>query len=147
MILGVGTDLVDIRRIEGSLERFGVRFVTRLFTAAEQAQAERRTQGRAAAYAKRFAAKEAGAKALGSGFADGVAWRDLEVVSAAGGAPTLELAGGALRRLNALTPEGMIARVHLSLSDEYPFALAFVTISAVPAGPLPSLVPITAPPT
>ena len=147
MILGIGTDLVDIRRIERSLERFGDRFLARVFTAAEQAHAERRAQGRAAAYAKRFAAKEACAKALGTGFAGGVVWRDLEVVSGPGGAPAMELAGGALHRLNALTPEGMIARVHLSLTDEYPLAQAFVTISAAQAGLLPPLVPITAPPT
>ena len=147
MILGIGTDLVDIRRIERSLERFGARFIDRLFTRAERAVAEARPRGRGAAYAKRWAAKEACAKALGTGFAHGVLWRDLEVISGPGGAPAMELAGGALHRLNAMTPEGMIARVHLSLSDEYPLAQAFVTISAVPAGLVPILVPTTAPPT
>ena len=147
MILGIGTDLVDIRRIERSLERFGVRFAARLFTESEQAAAESRARGRAAFYAKRFAAKEACAKALGTGFAAGVFWRDIEVTSGPDGAPVIELAGGALHRLNAVTPEGMIARVHLSLSDDHPFALAFVTISAVSAGLPANPVPFTATPT
>ncbi len=143
MILGIGTDLVDIRRIERSLERYGERFAGRIFTEAERARAERSPSGRAAAYAKRFAAKEACAKALGTGFAAGVFWRDLGVVGGGvvggpAGAPAMELTGGALHRLNAITPEGMIARVHLSLTDEYPLAQAFVTISAVSAG-LPAI--------
>ncbi|MEI6558008.1 MAG: holo-ACP synthase [Rhodospirillaceae bacterium] len=147
MILGIGTDLVDIRRIEHALDRFGVRLLDRLFTPAEQARAERLpSPGRAAAYAKRFAAKEACAKALGTGVAAGVFWRDLGVVSAPGGAPAMELTGGALHRLNAITPEGMIARVHLSLTDEYPLAQAFVTISAAAAG-LPAIPVPTASPT
>jgi holo-[acyl-carrier protein] synthase len=137
MILGIGSDLVDIRRIEQSLERFGARFVDRLFTEAEQQRAERmvgprRNAGRAAVYAKRFAAKEAGAKALGTGFGRGVGWRDLGVINHADGRPVLEVTGGALERLNEMTPPGMIAQVHLTMTDEYPLAQAFVIISAVP---------------
>ncbi len=138
MILGIGTDLVDIRRVERSLERFGQRFIGRFFTEAERVCAESRMKNRGATYAKRFAAKEACAKALGTGFSAGVFWRDLGVISGPEGAPVMELTGGALHRLNAMTPEGMIARVHLSLSDEYPLAQAFVIISAVPAGLVPA---------
>ncbi len=146
MILGIGTDLVDIRRIETALERFGVRFIARVFTEAEQAHAEGRASGRGAAYAKRFAAKEACAKALGTGFAGGVFLRDIQVTRDSSGAPAMELCGGALHRLNAITPEGMIARLHVSLTDEYPLAQAFVTISAAKAGLLLStIVPIAAP--
>jgi holo-[acyl-carrier protein] synthase len=145
MILGIGSDLVDIRRIEQTLERFGDRFIQRLFTEAEQARCERRagpgpSPVRAANYAKRFAAKEACAKALGTGFQAGVFWRDLGVVNLASGQPTLELTGGARERLNALTPAGMIARVHLTLTDDFPLAQAFVILSAEPAAaPTPDL--------
>ena len=132
MILGVGTDLIDIRRIERTLERFGERFVARVFTPAEQARAERRID-RAAAYAKRYAAKEACAKALGTGFRQGVYWRDIGVVSRRSGRPTLELRHGAADRLAALTPAGMTARIDLSLTDEAPYGHAIVIISAEPA--------------
>ncbi len=132
MILGVGTDLIDIRRIERTLERFGGRFVERVFTAAEQARAERRSN-RAAAYAKRYAAKEACAKALGTGFRQGVYWRDIGVDNRPSGQPLLHLTGGAAARLAALTPAGMTARIDLSLTDEPPFGHAVVIISAVAA--------------
>ncbi len=146
MILGIGSDLVDIRRIEQSLERFGDRFIDRLFTECERQRSERRAgTGRPASYAKRFAAKEAGAKALGTGFGRGVFWRDLGVANTPDGKPTLELTGGALERLNALTPAGMIARIDLTLTDDYPLAQAFVIISAVPdcapVTTVPSMVP------
>ena len=134
MILGVGTDLIDIRRIERTLERFGDRFVDRVFTAAEQARAERRYD-RAAAYAKRYAAKEACAKALGTGFRQGVYWRDIGVDNRPSGQPLLQLTGGAAARLAALTPTGMTARVDLSLTDEPPFGHAFVIISAIAGSP------------
>jgi holo-[acyl-carrier protein] synthase len=130
MILGVGTDMIDIRRIERTLERFGERFVVRVFTAAEQARAERRND-RAAAYAKRYAAKEACAKALGTGFRQGVYWRDIGVDNRPSGQPLLRLTGGAAARLAALTPAGMTARLDLSLTDERPFGQATVIISAV----------------
>jgi holo-[acyl-carrier protein] synthase len=130
MILGVGTDLIDIRRIERILERFGGRFVERVFTATERARAERR-HDRAAAYAKRYAAKEACAKALGTGFRQGVYWRDIGVDNRPSGQPLLHLTGGAAARLAALTPAGMTARVDLSLTDEPPFGQAVVIISAV----------------
>lgn len=134
MILGVGTDLIDIRRIERILERFGARFVDRVFTAAEQAKAERRSD-RAAAYAKRYAAKEACAKALGTGFRQGVYWRDIGVDNRPSGQPLLRLTGGAAERLAALTPTGMTSRIDLSLTDEPPFGHAIVVISAVPGSP------------
>jgi holo-[acyl-carrier protein] synthase len=130
MILGVGTDLIDIRRMERVLERYGGRFLDRVFTAAEQARAERRFD-RAAAYAKRYAAKEACAKALGTGFRQGVYWRDIGVANRPSGQPLLRLTGGAATRLAALTPRGMTARVDLSLTDEPPFGHAVVIISAV----------------
>lgn len=130
MILGLGTDLIDIRRIERTLERFGDRFVERVFTPTERARAERRLD-RAAAYAKRYAAKEACAKALGTGFRRGVYWRDIGVDNRPSGQPVLHLTGGAAARLAALTPPGMIAQVDLSLSDEPPFGQAVVIISAV----------------
>lgn len=138
MILGLGNDLCDIRRIERTLERFGDRFVRRVFTAVEQAKAGRRGRDGeprrlAATYAKRFAAKEACAKALGTGLRRGVFWRDMGVVNLPGGRPTLELTGGALARLEAMTPPGMTPVVHLTLTDEYPLAQAVVIISAVPA--------------
>ncbi len=132
MILGIGMDIVDIRRIERTLERHGDRFRERLFTATEVARAERRA-GAAATYAKRFAAKEACAKALGTGMRLGVFWRDMGVVNLASGQPTLHLTGGALRRLQTITPEGFEAQISLSITDEGPLAQAFVIISAVPA--------------
>jgi holo-[acyl-carrier protein] synthase len=131
MIIGVGTDLIDIRRIERTLERFGERFLERVFTAAERARAEARID-RAAAYAKRYAAKEACAKALGTGFRQGVYWRDIGVLNRPGGQPILLLSGGAARRLAALTPPGMNPRIDLSLTDEPPLGHAVVIISAQP---------------
>ncbi len=135
MIVGIGSDLCDIRRIERSLERFGARFVERLFTEGERRRSDRRAT-RAASYAKRFAAKEACAKALGTGFSQGVFWRDLEVVNLASGKPTMRLHGGAARRLAALLPPAHVAVIHLSLTDEPPLAQAFVVIEAQP-GPAP----------
>ena len=136
MIIGVGTDLIDIRRIERTLARFGERFLDRVFTAAERARAEARLD-RAAAYAKRYAAKEACAKALGTGFRQGVYWRDIGVLNRPSGQPILLLSGGAASRLAALTPPGMSARIDLSLTDEPPLGQAVVIISAQPgaAGP------------
>jgi len=135
MILGAGSDITDIRRIEKSLARFGARFENRVFTEREQNKAKgRRKAGEkivAATYAKRFAAKEACAKALGTGLRAGTFWRDMEVVNLAGGAPTMQLRGGALAQLQNLTPKGMRAMIHVSLSDEYPYAQAQVIISAV----------------
>lgn len=134
MILGLGNDLIDIRRIEKTLKRFGERFIERVFTPVERAKAERRTEGlRAATFAKRYAAKEAAAKALGTGFRRGVFWRDIGVVNDSDGRPTLELTGGALDRLNQLVPAGMKARLDLTMTDEYPMAEAVVIISAIPA--------------
>jgi holo-[acyl-carrier protein] synthase len=131
MILGHGTDLCDIRRIEASLARFGVRFTERLFTVQERARADRRAHARAASYAKRFAAKEACAKALGTGFRRGVFFADLQVVNLASGQPTLKLVGGALARLESLLPAGHVAEIALTMTDEYPYAFASVIISAV----------------
>jgi holo-[acyl-carrier protein] synthase len=129
VILGVGSDLIDIRRIEQTLARFGDRFIDRVFTAEERRKAERRANS-AATYAKRYAAKEACAKALGTGFRGGVFWRDLGVVNLPSGRPTLVLTGGALKRLEAMTPPGMRARIDLTLTDEHPIAQALVIISA-----------------
>jgi holo-[acyl-carrier protein] synthase len=131
MILGIGSDLIDIRRMERTIERFGDRFLDRIFTATERARSERRA-GRAASYAKRFAAKEACAKALGTGFRQGVFWRDLGVVNLPSGRPTLVLTGGALARLESLTPKGLRAEIQLSLTDEPPLAQAIVIITAEP---------------
>ena len=131
MIIGIGNDLCDIRRIEKSLERFGDRFIQRIFTEVEQARSEGRAT-RAASYAKRFAAKEACSKALGTGFRRGVFMRDMGVINIRGGKPTLTLTGGALARLQELTPPGMTAQIDLTLTDEYPLAQAIVIISAVP---------------
>ena len=131
MILGIGSDLVDVRRIEEVIARHGERFIARVFTATERARAERRAR-RAETYAKRFAAKEACAKALGTGMRAGVFWRDMEVVNLPSGRPTLKLTGGALARLQAITPAGCEARIDLSITDEGPLAQAFVVISAVP---------------
>ncbi|MGH6973648.1 MAG: holo-ACP synthase [Stellaceae bacterium] len=129
MILGVGSDLIDIRRIERTIARFGDRFLDRIFTPIERQRAERRN-GRAASYAKRFAAKEACSKALGTGFRKGVYWRDLGVVNLPGGRPTLVLTGGALARLKAMTPDGMTPRIDVTLTDEPPLAQALVVITA-----------------
>jgi holo-[acyl-carrier protein] synthase len=131
IVLGLGSDLVDIRRIERTLERFGDRFIDRVFTEAERQKAERRAE-RASTYAKRYAAKEAASKALGTGFRDGVFWRDIGVVNLPSGRPTLELTGGAKARLDAMTPHGMCAEIHLTLTDEPPLAQAMVLIVAVP---------------
>ena len=131
MILGLGSDLIDIRRIEQVIERFGDRFLDRIFTDVERRKCDRRAN-RAASYARRFAAKEACAKALGTGFRRGVFWRDLGVVNRPSGQPTMRLTGGALRRLEALTPAGMHARLDVSLTDEPPIAQAVVIITAVP---------------
>jgi holo-[acyl-carrier protein] synthase len=130
MILGIGSDLVDVGRIEKVIERHGERFLARIFTSAERARAERRANP-AATYAKRFAAKEACAKALGTGLRNGVFWRDMGVVNLPSGRPTLKLSGGALARLKAITPQGYEARVDLTVTDEGPMAQAFVVISAV----------------
>lgn len=132
MILGLGNDLIDIRRIEQTLERFGDRFTNRVFTTVEQAKSDKRAL-RAASYAKRFAAKEACAKALGTGFRDGVHWRDLGVVNLPSGRPTMELTGGARAQLDTLIPDGMQARIDLTITDDFPLAAAVVIISAVPA--------------
>jgi holo-[acyl-carrier protein] synthase len=130
MIIGIGSDLCDIRRIEASLARFGERFTMRVFSDVERARSERRVHARAASYAKRFAAKEACAKALGTGFRKSVFFSDLRVVNFSSGQPTMSLHGGALARLNSLVPEGYEARIALSLTDEYPYAYAQVIISA-----------------
>ena len=130
MIIGLGSDLIDIRRIEKSLERFGSRFTNRVFTPIEQTKSDRRTE-RAASYAKRFAAKEACSKALGTGISRGVFWRDMGVVNLPGGKPTMELTNGALARLDAMTPDGMKAHVHLTITDDYPLAQAFVIIEVL----------------
>jgi holo-[acyl-carrier protein] synthase len=132
LIIGLGSDICDIRRIEKSLARFGERFTERLYSEAERARAERRPLGRAATYAKRFAAKEACAKALGTGFRRGVFFADLRVINLPSGQPTLSLHGGALARLQAITPPGHEARIFLSLTDEYPYAYANVIIEATP---------------
>jgi holo-[acyl-carrier protein] synthase len=133
MILGIGSDITDIRRIEQVVERHGERFLARIFTDIERARAERRLN-RAETLAKRFAAKEACAKALGTGMRDGVFWRDMGVVNLPSGRPTMRLTGGALRRLEAITPHGFQARIDLTISDEWPMAQAVVIISAVMLG-------------
>ena len=136
MILGIGTDLCNIERIEQSLQRFGERFVHRCFTETERRRAEARA-GRAATYAKRFAAKEACAKALGTGISEGVAWRDMGVINLPTGKPTMALTGAAAARLAAMVPAGHEAVIHLAITDEHPMAQAFVVIEAVarPARP------------
>jgi holo-[acyl-carrier protein] synthase len=131
MIIGIGSDITDIRRIEKVIGRHGERFLSRIFTDAERARAERRANS-TATYAKRFAAKEACAKALGTGMRGGVWWRDMGVVNLPSGRPTMKLTGGALARLAALTPAGCEARIDLTITDEWPLAQAFVVISAVP---------------
>ena len=130
MILGIGNDLIDIRRVEATLERFGARFEDRVFTKIERRKSDRRAN-RAASYAKRFAAKEACSKALGTGFRKGVFWRDLGVVNLPSGKPTMALTGGALVRLRAITPAGMTAQIDLTITDDFPLAQAIVIISAV----------------
>jgi holo-[acyl-carrier protein] synthase len=132
MIIGLGSDLIDIRRVEKTLERFGDRFVQRCFTPIEQRKSDRRAN-RAASYAKRFAAKEACSKALGTGFRRGVFWRDLGVVNLLSGKPTLELTGGALKRLQEMLPPGMKAQIDLTITDDHPLAQAIVLITSVPA--------------
>jgi holo-[acyl-carrier protein] synthase len=133
MILGIGSDICDIRRIESAIGRHGARFLERVFTETERAKAMRRAEKiQAATFAKRFAAKEAAAKALGTGFRSGVFFSDLGVVNLPGGKPTLAMTGGSADRLRALTPAGMIAQVDLTMTDEYPYAYAQVIISAVP---------------
>ncbi|CAA2102942.1 Holo-[acyl-carrier-protein] synthase [Methylobacterium bullatum] len=131
MIVGIGSDLCDIRRIERSLARYGERFTHRIYTDGERAKSEGRA-ARAPSYARRFAAKEACAKALGTGMSHGVFWRDMEVVSLPGGAPTLRLTGGAAERLRAMIPAGHAAKIHVTLTDDPPMAQAFVIIEAVP---------------
>jgi holo-[acyl-carrier protein] synthase len=132
MILGIGSDIIDIRRVEKSIARFGERFLSRVFTEVERAKSDRRAQ-RAASYAKRFAAKEACAKALGTGLNAGVFWRDMGVVNLPSGKPTLKLTGGALKRLQAITPVGMTVQIDLTITDDFPQAQAIVIISAYPA--------------
>src|SRR5512139_2985858 len=135
MIIGIGSDLIDITRVAKVIERHGDRFLDRIFTEAERAKAERRSKNEkmvVATYAKRFAAKEACSKALGTGIRRGVWWRDMGVVNLPGGRPTMQLTGGALARLQAITPEGYEARIDLSITDDWPLAQAFVIISAVP---------------
>ena len=134
MILGIGSDLIDIRRVGKAMERHGDRFLNRVFTEAERAKAARRAKNEnmvIATYAKRFAAKEACAKALGTGIRQGVFWRDMGVVNLPGGRPTMRLTGGALARLQTLTPAGCEARIDVSITDDWPLAQAFVVISAV----------------
>jgi len=134
MILGLGSDLIDIRRVERSIERFGERFLLRVFTDVERAKSDARAN-RAASYAKRFAAKEACSKALGTGLRKGVFWRDMGVVNLTGGKPTMQLSGGALARLQDITPEGHQAVIDLSITDDFPLAQAIVIISAVALTP------------
>ncbi|GGD02900.1 holo-ACP synthase [Aquisalinus flavus] len=131
MIIGLGNDLIDIRRVEKTLERHGARFTGRLFTEVEKAKSDRR-HNRAASYAKRFAAKEACAKALGTGLSRGVFWRDMGVINLPGGKPSLQLTGGAAKRLEQITPAGMKAEIHLTITDDFPLAQAIVIIYAVP---------------
>ena len=130
MIIGLGNDMVDIRRIEQTLERYGARFVVRIFTDIEQKKSDRRAQ-RAASYAKRFAAKEACSKALGTGFRRGVFWKDMGVVNEPSGRPTMQLTGGAKQQLERITPAGHLARIQLTITDDYPYAQAIVIIEAV----------------
>ncbi len=131
MIIGIGADLADIRRIERTLARFGERFTRRVFTEVERQKSDRRRE-RAASYAKRWAAKEACSKALGSGLRMGVAWAEMGVVNLPSGQPTLRLTGGAARRLDSLVPDGHKPRIHLTITDDHPYAQAFVVIEAVP---------------
>ena len=132
MIIGIGSDLIDIRRVEKSLERFGERFTNRCFTEIERQKSDRR-KNRAASYAKRFAAKEACSKALGTGLAQGVFWKDMGVVNLPGGKPTMKLTGGAAARLERMLPAGHEARIHITITDDFPLAQAFVIIEAIAA--------------
>jgi holo-[acyl-carrier protein] synthase len=132
VIIGIGNDLIDIRRIEKTIERYGDRFLDRVFTETERLKSDRRAN-RAASYAKRFAAKEACAKALGTGLNHGVFWRDMGVVNLPGGQPTMKLKGGAAERLRSLLPANHKAQIHLTITDDFPLAQAFVLISAIPA--------------
>jgi holo-[acyl-carrier protein] synthase len=134
MIIGIGSDMIDIRRIEKTIERYGDRFLERIFTETERAKSDRRA-ARVASYAKRFAAKEACAKALGTGLKRGVFWRDMGVVNLPTGQPTIQLTGGAAERLKQLTPADCEAQIHITITDDYPLAHAFVMISAVPVSP------------
>ena len=131
MIIGIGSDLIDIRRVEKTLERFGERFTNRCFTAIERAKSDRR-KNRGASYAKRFAAKEACSKALGTGLSMGVAWSEMGVVNLPSGKPTMELTGGAAKRLDSLLPAGHKAVLHVTITDDFPLAQAFVIIEALP---------------
>ena len=131
MILGIGNDLIDIRRIEKTIDQHGERFLARIYTDIERAKSDRRAT-RAASYAKRFVAKEACAKALGTGLNHGVYWRDMGVVNLPGGKPTMRLTGGALKRLEKITPPGHRAQIDLTITDDFPLAQAIVLISAVP---------------
>ena len=131
MIIGLGNDIVDIRRIEQTLEKYGERFIDRIFTDIERRKSERRAE-RAASYAKRFAAKEACSKALGTGFRAGVFWKDMGVVNEPSGRPTMILTGGAADRLKRITPDGHVARIHLTITDDFPYAQAIVMIEALP---------------
>jgi holo-[acyl-carrier protein] synthase len=133
MIIGIGSDLIDISRIEKTVERYGERFIQRIYTPLEQKKAKSRANP-VPTYAKRFAAKEACSKALGTGIYQGVFFKDMGVVNLPSGQPTFELTGGALKRLQALTPQGMQTRIHLSITDDYPLAQAFVIIEAIPRG-------------
>ena len=130
MILGIGSDIIDIRRIERTLERFGERFTHRVYTELERARAERRPHERAATFAKRFAAKEACSKALGTGLKQGVFWRDMGVANLKSGQPTMVLTGGAAARLVAITPAGHTPYIHVTLTDDFPLAVSYVIISA-----------------
>ncbi|MEB2846241.1 holo-ACP synthase [Rhizobiales bacterium RZME27] len=132
MIIGMGSDLIDIRRVEKSIERFGERFTHRVFTEVERAKSDGR-KNRAASYAKRFAAKEACSKALGTGIAYGVFWRDMGVINMPGGKPTMKLTNGAGERLASMIPAGHKPVIHITITDEYPYAQAFVIIEALPA--------------
>jgi holo-[acyl-carrier protein] synthase len=131
MILGIGNDLIDIRRVEKTLDRFGDRFTNRIFTELERQKSDKRRL-RAASYAKRFASKEACSKALGTGFRKGVFWRDMGVINLPSGKPTMKLSGGALKRLIEITPDGMSPQIDLTITDDFPLAQAIVIISAVP---------------
>jgi len=134
MILGIGNDLIDIRRVEDSIAKYGERFLNRIYTDVERAKSDRRAN-RAASYAKRFAAKEACSKALGTGLNNGVYWRDMGVVNLPGGKPTMRLTNGALKRLEEITPSGMTAQIDLTITDDFPLAQAIVIISANPKKP------------
>lgn len=136
MIVGIGSDITDIRRVAGTIERFGDRFIQRCFTEIEQAKSDRR-RNRVASYAKRWAAKEACSKALGTGLRMGVAWREMGVVNLTSGQPTMLLSGGAAGRLRRLVPEGLHARIHVTLTDEDPYAMAVVVIEALPPETIP----------